>query len=163
MAAVNHHIQFAGFSIRTVLYPGENGSGERYVGFVNTQADEESKVAIKFRSRDGKPDIRIPAYYKGLIELIAESNSTHPMGHITVHEALQMPLPQLEDVDAPRIPNIGIKEREEALNVLVHDGWLSTSQGSGYCLGPRALLELGQYVLSHNLPASRRFAIDNAL
>jgi hypothetical protein len=46
------------------------GDGLEYVGFVNREADEDSKRAGKYRGRDGKPDVRLTAFYRALVSVV---------------------------------------------------------------------------------------------
>lgn len=38
-----------------------------YIGFVNREADEDSKKASKYRGKDGKPDVRHTAFFRALV------------------------------------------------------------------------------------------------
>ena len=43
------------------------GDQQEYIGFVNREADEDSKHSTKYRGRDGKPDVRHTAFFRALV------------------------------------------------------------------------------------------------
>ena len=51
---------------QAVLLPLQ-GDAQEYVGFVNREADEESKRSGRYRGKDGKPDVRHTAFFRALV------------------------------------------------------------------------------------------------
>ncbi|KAI7839617.1 hypothetical protein COHA_006617 [Chlorella ohadii] len=177
VADVNQQLQFAQLELRRVKYLGD---GEYYLGFVNREADEPSKRSVKYRgAKDGKPDTRITAYFKALLETIATSASAEQgLGYVNTRDALNISLAaaaaatQGEDEEAvalrqqaEEIRKLGMKERETALGQLTMDGWLAHMPGKAGCytLGPRSFLELGQYICGLDLPPATAQALGAVL
>ncbi|PRW44587.1 non-structural maintenance of chromosomes element 1-like protein [Chlorella sorokiniana] len=177
VADVNQQLQFAQLELRRVKYLGD---GEYYLGFVNREADEPSKRSVKYRgAKDGKPDTRITAYFKALLEQIATSGTAEQgLGYVSTRDALNISLAaaaaatQGEDEEAvalrqqaEEIRKLGMKEREAVLGELTMDGWLAHMPGKAGCytLGPRTFLELGQYICGLDLPPAAEQALGAVL
>jgi hypothetical protein len=43
------------------------GDGAEYIGFVNLEADEESRRSGRYRTKEGKPDVRVFALFRALV------------------------------------------------------------------------------------------------
>jgi len=152
-----------GFQIRRAKWPpsGNSPPPQLYLGFVNTEADDSSKKASKYCTKDGKPDARYAAFFRALLEKIA----THPgdvdtgLGSVSLSDALncKLTIPDASSQSQGQsqvqlqkdLATFRASDRQAALNQFVTDGWLSfdPSRGSvegsrGYCLGPRSFLEL---------------------
>lgn len=164
---INRQLEFAQFELRRVKYLGD---GEHYLGFVNKEADEASKRSVRYRgAKDGKPDTRVTAFFRALLERMATSATAEGgLGYLASREALNL------RVDAPagraggeedpeaaalrqqaeEIGKLSLRERETALAQLSADGWLAHMRGKPGCytLGPRSFLELGRYILALDLP-----------
>jgi hypothetical protein len=149
------------------------GNDSTYIGFVNLEPDEPSKRATKHRTKDGRPDLRYPAYFKALVDHIASHpGSPSSMGWVSITDALNVSLaapqptqpaaaagpsspatqqPHLAAGASGALPAMRLEQREEALACFVADGWLSYTpdQLNCYSLGPRALLELGPSLLEN--------------
>lgn len=173
---VNQQLEFARFELRRAMYLADN---QHYLGFVNKEADEASKRSVKYRgAKDGKPDTRITAYFRALLERIATSATAEAgLGYLSSRQALnlslraELPVTQAgaeEDADlaamrqqAEEVSKLGLKERETALAQLSADGWLAHMPGKPGCytLGPRSFLELGRYILALDLPPATAEAL----
>lgn len=157
MADINQQLNFAQFELRRVKYPGD---GEWYLGFVNREGDEPSKRATKYRgAKDGKPDTRITAYFRALLDqMVASSAADQGLGYLTSQQALYIQISpdaatQAEEEEAAavrqqadEVRKLSMKERETVLAQLATDGWLAhmPSRAGCYTLGPRSFLELAQ-------------------
>ena len=49
------------------ITPRIQGDNHWYIGFINTESDDLSKGATRFRTKEGKPDIRYAAYFRALV------------------------------------------------------------------------------------------------
>ncbi|GAB4814507.1 hypothetical protein N2152v2_001553 [Parachlorella kessleri] len=164
---VNQQLDYAHFQLRRVKYPGD---AQEYIGFVNREADEESKRSGRYRGKDGKPDVRHTAFFRALLESIATEDTGREggLGFITSTAALNLNLPAepatqtadgaLQASQASALRELSKREREAALGQFAADGWLAAvpDRPGCYTLGVRSLLELGEYILSLDLPDSRR-------
>eukprot|EP00887_Chlorella_sp_A99_P004953 scaffold4.g4953.t1 len=172
------HLSFAHFELRRIMYPGDR---RHYLGFVNREADEESRRALKYRAggRDGRPDLRLTAFFRMLLERIAtaDNGGESGLGYIRSSEAMNAALTQATQappatpatqgeagaggMQAPAAPlgAMSMRDRQEALEALAADGWLGHKAGvdGAYCLGPRSFLELAPYMLQlDDLPDATR-------
>jgi hypothetical protein len=59
---------------------------------------------------------------------------------------------------ADAVRRMSLREREETLNSLAHEGWLELRQdlAGHYCVGPRSFLELSTYLLKMDVADSTR-------
>jgi hypothetical protein len=71
LSEMNKALEFAQFKVKTITNPADK---TRYIGFVNSIADKESKRAGKYKNKEGKPDLGITAFFRCLLEHIATSD-----------------------------------------------------------------------------------------
>lgn len=156
LSEINKALEFAQFKVKTITNPADK---TRYIGFVNSTADEESKRAGKYKNKEGKPDLGITAFFRALLEHIATSDdgddndnnagaggsgrntsvsvSSSPLGYISVNDAFRIntdnqPQPEESEKFKPTpIPHMGAIARERALKQLVQDGWLAQTTEGG--------------------------------
>jgi hypothetical protein len=163
VSEINSRISAMGFQIRRAKWPpsGNSPPPQLYVGFVNTEADDSSKKASRYCTKDGKPDARYAAFFRALLDKIA----AHPgdvntgLGSVSLCDALncKLTIPDASSQGQSQgqsqvqlqkdLATFRASDRQAALNQFVTDGWLSfdpsrESEGQGYCLGPRSFLEL---------------------
>ncbi|WPT17832.1 hypothetical protein PSENEW3_00005834 [Picochlorum sp. SENEW3] len=130
-----------------------------YVGFVNREADEMSKKSTGYRTKDGKPDVKMAAYFKSLVEKISIcEDPVDGIGYITSQDAYYAPIyvPDEENQgegsqqQLKEVQGFSITDREKSLDAFKRDGWLSEhpKEEGLLCLGPRAILELGPWILN---------------
>lgn len=133
--------------------------GKVYVGFVNREADEMSKKSTGYRTKDGKPDVKMAAYFKSLVEKISIcEDPVDGIGYITSQDAYYAPIyvPDEENQgegsqqQLKEVQGFSITDREKSLDAFKRDGWLSEhpKEEGLLCLGPRAILELGPWILN---------------
>lgn len=150
---------------------GDHPRPQVYIGFVNTEADQESKRATAYRTRDGKPDIRYAAFFRALLERIAEDagSPTTGLGSVSNSEAWTIPIAfggGEEGLSASTgQPTFHLTDREVALDLFVKDGWLASSSddANAYCLGPRSFLELGPMLANVELQPLAKAALQKAI
>lgn len=188
LSEINGRISDMGFQIRRAKWPpaGDSPAPQLYLGFVNKEADESSKKASKYRTKDGKPDVRYAAFFRALLEKIA----SHPgdlstgLGSVSLSDALNCKLtipeglvssqsaaqsqPQSQIQLQKDLATFRASDRQTALNQFVTDGWLafdpSPDEGNrGYCLGPRSFLELPRVLEDMDLQPVARQAFEDAI
>lgn len=166
---VNQHLSDAHFEVRRIINPVDQ---QQYVGFINLEADKQSNKSVKYRGRDGKPDVRHTAFFRAVLDRIAveEEHRLGGLGVIPSSVALNLPLalessiqatqevPSTQASQGRHLGELGKRDREVLLAQLVEDGWLAVPPGHAgrYTFGVRSLLELGEYIMVLDLPVSTR-------
>jgi len=133
------------------------------VGYVNKEADASaSRASTGYRTKEGKPDTQITAFFRALLDAIAVSEGDVPT--VSDQDAYYMPIAagnqtqeqttqgqtqqeQTQQETQQATVSMSLGERQKALDALVKDGWLSREGEDAVGLGPRSLLELHQMVL----------------
>lgn len=148
LADINGELQFAGFQLRILKYPVD---GLRYIGFINKEGDEVSKVATSFTHAQRE-------FFKHGLELIATSGSEHGISEVELlNMNTQSTQPASGSEPAAKL-TLTKQDRARCLRSLVADGWLANpaARNNYYCVGARSFLELSHYLLSLELPAQTR-------
>lgn len=128
------------------------------MGYVNKEADASaSRASTGYRTKDGKPDTQITAFFRALLDAIAVSEGDVPT--VSDQDAYYMPIAarnetqeqatqgQTQQETQQSTVSMSLGERQKALDALVKDGWLYREGEDAVGLGPRSLLELHQVVL----------------
>lgn len=150
VADQNREMACLDLQIRTLKYPVDD---ERYVGFVNTHADEPSKLGTRYTPQERE-------FFRMALETIAlddranegvGSASSIQLLNAEVRPQTQATQQQRGDADGEQrleLAKMTKVAKEATLRRLVADGWLKHGLGGGvYCLGVRAFLELGPQLL----------------
>jgi len=156
---INQDISFASFQIKTVKFPVDQ---QKYIGFINTEADEPSKMGTH---------LTIPQreFFKAAIERMAtaEPDDGKPYGSVSETMLLNLDLagPSSTQAAGPSTQAAGgsrlsKQARQSTLMELLTAGWLASSPDKNgyYCIGVRSFLELGDYLLSLEVPEEVRSA-----
>ena len=156
-----------GFEVKQVRYRDET-----YVGYVNKESDgSASRASTGYRTKDGKPDGQVTAFFGALLDAIAVSDG--PVPTVSDQDAYYMPIgvvggivggivggseegntlqgatpsQSVPNTDGSTSVSMSMGDRQKALDGLVAGGWLSREGEDRVGLGPRSLLELHQVVL----------------
>mmetsp|Transcript_7413 Transcript_7413/g.19785 ORF Transcript_7413/g.19785 Transcript_7413/m.19785 type:complete len:223 (-) Transcript_7413:468-1136(-) len=165
---LNDQMGFAKFKIKTVKNPVDN---KKYVGFVNTNVDEPSKLGSRYSlaQRD---------LFKQAMECISQSSCTDGSNGAPCASQIELlnlgsrsanwqttianssqagPSTQAAAASNKPLSKVQI---EETLRQLISDGWLAGAPSKpGYlCLGVRTFLELNAYLMALQLPEETRAA-----
>ena len=154
IADVNMDISHMGFELKKI----QHFDGTVYIGFVNKEADEASKSATAYKTKDGKPNAIVTSYFRTLLDKIADCQEpVDDVGFISSQDAYYIPISvRSSEVDegeggsaSQQAGHLNMSDRQKALDQFVKDGWLSMhpSDETLYTFGPRAVLELGPWLL----------------
>ena len=154
IADVNMDIAPLGFELKKI----QHFDGSVYIGFVNKEADEASKGATAYKMKDGKPNAMVTLYFRTLLDKIADCQEPiDGIGFISSQDAYYIPISiRSSEVGegegssaSQQAGHLTMSDRQMALDNFVRDGWLSMhpSNETLYTFGPRAVLELGPWVL----------------
>ncbi|GIL42894.1 hypothetical protein Vafri_732 [Volvox africanus] len=142
---LQHDIHFLGVSIERVKFPWND---QWYVCLVDKEKDEASKqMGAKY-----SPDQ--VQYLRSVIEALCEAE---PEENRLLASVSQIALKNLDvhrpdgtqgSQAAPKLRKLSQTEKENVLKIFAQDGWLYQPQLGYYTLGPRALSELKDWVLS---------------
>lgn len=144
----------------------------QYIGFVNKEADEMSKRATQYRLKDGKPNILYAAFFKSLLDgMCSNQDVSGALGFITEQDAFYIPVVMPKEGEAGESSEevaevvMSLSDRKKALDAFVSDGWVSkhSQEESGYCFGPRTVLELGPMLLKRDLPINIKSSLMSAM
>ncbi|KAG0519837.1 hypothetical protein BDA96_08G020600 [Sorghum bicolor] len=148
---INKDLAYLQFELRACI---NQYDGMVYYGVVNNIVDEESKLGTKY----SVPQI---AFYKGLLEAIVQEAGTD--GSITSIDALNVRLEnQIVIVDGSedsqsRIPssikNFSLSQKENTLDELIRDRWLSYTSTGKIGLGTRSFLDLRSWFRGNDIPS----------
>eukprot|EP00879_Flechtneria_rotunda_P021175 GHRR01022307.1.p1 GENE.GHRR01022307.1~~GHRR01022307.1.p1 ORF type:complete len:234 (+),score=72.64 GHRR01022307.1:180-881(+) len=152
--------------IRTFKYPVDK---QMYIGLINLLADEPSKNATKFSHGQRE-------FFKHVLQAIAADPAAEGgVGSASGVQLLNLDLSQpvgLEDLESETVQaaiaaakKLTKTEKEQTLRQLCSEGWLrhNPTHSGYYYIGVRSFLELGDLLLSFDLPEATSEAWNSIL
>ncbi|KAK3262664.1 hypothetical protein CYMTET_28491 [Cymbomonas tetramitiformis] len=136
--SINSEIGYTHLALRRLKFPHD---GQLYIGIVNTEADEPSKLGTSMSAVQLK-------YFSSLVSAIATDEiaakeGVTSMAALNVNDSAQQSQPS----SSQAVNNLNRAEREASLQQLRNEGWLFLCDGR-YTLGVRTFLELSNYLHS---------------